>query len=121
MLNITSDIILQPTKFFQEYYGAFIENFINNELMKLGKKELFYWTSKSDAEVDFVIQQGQEIIPIEVKSDLNRNMKNLRGYADKYQPRIIVRYSPRNFIKSDDFVNIPLYGIFVFDQLMVHG
>ena len=118
MLNITSDIILQPTKLFQEYNGAFIENFVNNELIKLGKKELFYWTSRGDAEVDFVIQQGQEIIPIEVKSGLNRNMKSLRGYADKYQPRIIVRCSPRNFIKSDDFVNIPLYGIFVFDQLI---
>ena len=118
MLNITSDIILQPTKLFQEYNSAFIENFVNNELIKLGKKELFYWTSRGDAEVDFVIQQGQEIIPIEVKSGLNRNMKSLRGYADKYQPRIIVRCSPRNFIKSDDFVNIPLYGIFVFDQLI---
>jgi len=118
MLNITSDIILQPTQLFREYNGAFIENFINNELIKLGKKELFYWTSKSDAEVDFVIQQGQEIIPIEVKSGLNRNMKSLRAYADKYQPRFIFRCSPRNFIRNDDFVNIPLYGIFVFDELM---
>lgn len=118
MLDISSDIILEPIRLFQEYNGAFIENFINNELIKIGKKDLFYWTSRSDAEVDFVIQEEREIVPIEVKSGLNKNTKSLRVYANKYQPKLIVRCSPRNFTRSDDFINIPLYGIFTLKHLL---
>jgi len=47
---------------------------------------LFYWTSKSDAEVDFIIQQKNEIYPLEAKSGTSKNLKSLRSYADKYSP-----------------------------------
>ncbi|MCK4778454.1 MAG: DUF4143 domain-containing protein, partial [Actinomycetia bacterium] len=111
MLDLTSDIIVKPDIFYREYNGAFIENFIATELITAGNKNLFYWTSKSDAEVDFVIQSGNEIFPIEVKSGTNRNIKSLRSYADKYKPEYIFRVSPRNFINDKDFVNIPLYAV----------
>jgi len=71
---------------------------------------LYYWTSRSDAEVDFIIMTADRIVPIEVKSGMNRNLKSLRSYADKYKPATIVRMSPRNFLRSDDFVNLPLYA-----------
>jgi len=53
-LNISSDIIITGDRFFSEYNGAFIENFVASELVTTGTKELYYWTSKSDAEVDFI-------------------------------------------------------------------
>ncbi|MCK5823166.1 MAG: ATP-binding protein [Bacteroidales bacterium] len=118
MLNLTSDIIIKPTELFAEYNGAFIENFVASELMTSGNKELFYWTSKSDAEVDFIIQKDNNIYPLEVKSGTSRNLKSLRSYAEKYKPKLIFRTSPRNFVKSENFINIPLYAVFITNKLM---
>ena len=118
MLNVTSAIILKPSDLFAQYNGAFIENYINNELIKLGMKDLFYWTSRSDAEVDFIIQYTNEVFPLEVKSGSSRNTKSLQSYANKYKPKFIFRLSPRNYIRSNNFVNIPLYGAFTFFHLM---
>jgi len=113
MLNLSSDIILKPTGLFSEYNGAFIENFVATELVASEINDLFYWTSKSDAEVDFVLQSGNQIYPIEVKSGLSRNLKSIRSYAQKYKPNYIFRISSRNFIQDNDFINIPLYVAFL--------
>jgi len=120
MLNISSDIIVKPNKLFTEYNGAFIENYVANELIKSNEKELFYWSSKSDAEVDFILQIKNTIFPVEVKSGLSKNLKSIRSYASKYHPDFIFRISPRNFYQDNDFVNIPLYAIFIFKNLINH-
>ncbi len=112
MLKLTSDIIVSPTKLFTEYNGAFIENFVASELTIKGNEELFYWTSRSDAEVDFILEKENNIYPLEVKSGTSRNLKSLRSYAQKYKPELIIRTSPRNFVEDNDFLNIPLYAIF---------
>ena len=111
MLNLQPAIILKPDAIFQEYNGAFIENFVACELTKNGLDDLFYWTSRGSAEVDFLLQYDNKILPLEVKSGTNRNIKSLRSYQMKYDPELIFRTSPRNFIKEKEFVNIPLYAI----------
>lgn len=113
MLNLSSGIIVKPTEIFSEYNGAFIENFVAQQLVAHGYRELFYWTSKSDAEVDFILQIRDDVFPLEVKSGKSKNLKSLRSYANKYHPKLIYRTSPRNFIQSGDFINIPLYACFL--------
>ncbi|MCD4679737.1 MAG: AAA family ATPase [Bacteroidales bacterium] len=109
MLNITSEIIINPTELFSEYNGAFIENYVASELVSSGVRDLFYWTSRSDAEVDFLLQSQNRIFPLEVKSGMSLNLKSIRSYAEKYKPECILRASPRNLIQNDDFINFPLY------------
>jgi len=124
MLNISSNIIVKPLDIFSEYNGAFIENYVAQELVANGDSDLYYWTSKSDAEVDFILDKNDTIYPLEVKSGLSRNLKSLRSYEEKYKPKLLMRTSPRNFIKSDNFINIPLYAVFtIFDngQLIKNG
>ena len=111
LLNLSSEIILQPNELFVEYNGAFVENYTCLELLKLFEQDIFYWSSEREAEVDFVFQYKNDIYPLEVKSGMNRNTKSLRSYADKFQPKLLLRASPRNFIRSDEFINIPLYGL----------
>lgn len=118
-LNISSKLIIEPNRLFSEFNGAFIENFVAQELKVLGYAPLFYWTSKSDAEVDFILERNSEIFPVEVKSGLNRNIKSLRSYADKFRPRKIYRVSPRNMTQSDDFINIPLYATNLLSSLFI--
>jgi uncharacterized protein len=119
MLNLSSEIILKPNELFLEYNGAFVENYTCLELIKTIEQNLFYWSSEREAEVDFVFQWQNDIYPLEVKSGLNRNTKSLRSYADKYQPKLLLRASPRNFIKSDEFINIPLYGLLGIKSLLM--
>jgi uncharacterized protein len=111
MLHLSSEIILKPNELFLEYNGAFVENYTCLELLKTIEKELFYWSSEREAEVDFVFQWENDIFPLEVKSGTNRNTKSLRSYADKFQPKLLIRASPRNFIQSTEFINVPLYGL----------
>jgi len=118
MLNLSTKLILFPDKLFSEYNGAFIENYVAQELKSIGFEEFYYWTSRGQAEVDFIINFDDRIIPIEVKSGTNLKMKSLKSYADKYHPELLVRLSPRNYIKSDKFINIPLYSLFIINEIL---
>jgi predicted AAA+ superfamily ATPase len=112
LLKIPSRVIILGDKLFSEYSGAFIENFVSQELsVHIDSEEIFYWTSKSEAEVDFIVPIGSKIFPLEVKGGLSRRTKSLRVYAEKYKPSAIFRTSPRNFTRDGDFTNIPLYAI----------
>ena len=73
MLNISSNQIVMPDSLFKEFNGAFIENYIAQELVSSRKNQLFYWTSRSDAEVDFILESNQKIYPIEVKGGTSRS------------------------------------------------
>ena len=110
MLNVSPDTILFDDAIFSEFKGAFIENYVAQELNCMGGSPLLYWSSGSDAEVDFILASAKKIFPVEVKSGLNRNIKSLRSYEMRFSPEIIFRLSPRNLTKSGNFCNIPLYG-----------
>ncbi len=113
MLKINPGIILDPSALFSEYNGAFIENFVACELTNFGYDNLYYWASKSEAEVDFIVQNGDKIFPIEVKSGLSRNKKSLLSYGEKFHPEKLFRLSPRNFTRDGNFINLPLYAAFL--------
>ncbi len=117
LLNVSSNIIVTSDKLFTEYFGAFVENFVASELIKNGIENLYYWTTKWEAEVDFVISKNENILPLEVKSGMSRKTKSLRVYAQKYHPDKIYRTSPRNFTIDDDLINLPLYAISRFPEL----
>ena len=109
-MNISSDQIVSPDALFRGFNGAFIKNFIAQELVSAGYEQLHYWTSRGDAEVDFILNISSRIYPVEVKSGTSRNTKSLQSYATKYHPEKIIRISPRNLIQSGNFINIPLYA-----------
>jgi predicted AAA+ superfamily ATPase len=105
-------VIILGDNLFSEYSGAFVENYVSQELsVQIDSEEIFYWTSKSEAEVDFIVPIGSKIFPLEVKCGLSRRTKSLRVYAEKYKPSVIFRTSPRNFTCESDLINIPLYAI----------
>ena len=118
MLDLSSKVILTGGELFRKYNGAFVENYVAQELTASGHDPLYYWTSKSDAEVDFLLQKDEMIYPVEVKSGTSLNLKSLKSYADKYHPEFLFRTSPRNFTRSGNFVNIPLYAISLIDRII---
>jgi len=111
MLNIPSREAVWGEGIFSEYNGAFTENFVATELAQKTEGKLYYWLSEGIAEVDFILEYQQKILPLEVKSGTKRNVKSLWVYEQKYKPGKVFRSSPRNFEINDKFVNLPLYAV----------
>ena len=114
LLNATADldqrILLEKNNILTEFKGALTEQFVCQQL-KI-KKELYYWTaSNATAEIDFVLQSQNEIIPIEVKAEENLKSKSLKVYVEKYEPKTAIRTSMSKYRQEDWLTNIPLYGI----------
>jgi predicted AAA+ superfamily ATPase len=87
------------------------EQFVLQEL-KPKNLPICYWSNNTgSAEVDFVIQYEDKIIPIEVKSGENTKAKSLGVYMEKYAPEIAVRASLLNYKKRENLIDIPLYAI----------
>ena len=110
MGKLDQKILLEKNAILKEYKGALTEQFVCQQLFP--KKELFYWSaSNATAEVDFVIQHQNEIIPIEVKAEENLKSKSLKVYVDKFKPETTYRTSMSKFRKDDWLTNVPIYGI----------
>lgn len=102
--------ILEGNAVFAEFKGALTEQFVHQQLIADTEYTPYYYSeTKSEGEIDFVIQKGAYIIPIEVKAEENLRAKSLRGYCDKYKPEIAVRTSMSDYREQEWLVNVPLY------------
>ena len=101
--------IKEGNRLFVEFKGALSENYILQSLIQQFETPPRYWTSEGKAEVDFLIQHGNEIIPVEVKSDENVRGKSLALYNKLYKPQFRLRYSLKNLAFDDGLINIPLF------------
>jgi uncharacterized protein len=110
MASISEQILLNKNQILVEFKGALTEQFVCQEL-KL-KHELFYWTAENaTAEIDFIIQKEQEIIPIEVKAEENLKAKSLKVFAEKFENKNAIRTSMNKYRKEDWLENMPLYSV----------
>ncbi len=78
MLDLDSRLITSSSGILEETKGAYVENYVAAELTAYGCEKLYYWSSKSTAEVDFLISKNNLVFPIEVKSGYSRKGKSLR-------------------------------------------
>jgi len=101
--------IKEGNRLFTEFKGALTENYILQSLIQQFEATPRYWSSEGKAELDFIIQYENEIIPIEVKSDENVRGKSLALYQNKYKPLVRLRYSLKNLKFDDGLLNIPLF------------
>ena len=110
MAELPPEAILTKGDILKEFKGAMAENFVLGSLFAQGFKTPHYWTLQGNkAEVDFLIQNGLEIIPIEVKAEDNVNGKSFAEYNKKYEPRIRLRYSLLNIKRNGNMVNFPIF------------
>jgi uncharacterized protein len=90
-----------------EFKGAITENYILQSLVSQMQDTPCYWSSGNTAEVDFIIQHQNHLIPVEVKSDENVRSRSLTIYQQKYNPVLRIRYSLKNLSFQDGLLNIP--------------
>jgi predicted AAA+ superfamily ATPase len=109
--NLDANIYLQQHDFFTEFKGNLMENYVIQSLKLQFDIDLRYWTSDGKAELDFILQYRNEIIPIEVKSAKNTQSKSMAVYNKKYTPKIRICFSSKNLNFENGLLNIPLYLI----------
>lgn len=110
MANLDSSIVVKGNKLFEEFKGAFTENYVLCSLNTVFDLVPNYFTFDR-YEIDFVSQLKNKVIPFEVKSSNSTNNTSLTRYNEKYSPDIAIRFSSNNLKKDGKIINIPLFLI----------
>jgi predicted AAA+ superfamily ATPase len=104
--------LLDGNQLFEEFKGAITEQYVLQQLLAQKKGEVYYFSPQNArVEIDFIIQAGENIVPIEAKASENLHSKSLRTYCEKFQPEIAIRTSLSNYRQESWMVNVPLYAI----------
>lgn len=112
MAGLRQRTLLDGNDLFVEFKGALTEQYVCQQLKTIEDMGIYYFTNdRGSCEVDFVIDTGEKIIPVEVKAEVNLKAKSLRVYKDKFSPEISVRTSMADYKKEDWLVNLPLYAV----------
>ena len=73
---------------------------------------MYYYTNdRGSCEVDFIVDTGEQVIPVEVKAEVNLRAKSLKTYQEKFSPDVCVRTSMADFKREGWLINLPLYAI----------
>lgn len=109
--EINPDDILFMSEEINDFKGGMTENYVNIQL-KINGYSTYYWESDRGAEIDFIIQRENHLIPVEVKSADNTKAKSLKLYMQKFSPEYAVKISAKNFAFENRIKTVPLYAVF---------
>lgn len=110
--GLDASSLLDGNKLFEEFKGAMTEQYVLQQLLAQKKGDVYYYSPQNARmEIDFVIQAGKNIIPIEVKAGENLHSKSLRTYCEKFQPESAIRTSLSDYRQETWMINVPLYAI----------
>ena len=107
--------LLDGNDLFVEFKSALTQQYVCQQLKTIEDLDVYYYTNdRGSCEVDFVVDTGEQIVPVEVKAEVNLRAKSLKTYQEKFSPVISIRTSMSDYKKEEWLVNLPLYAI---DQL----
>jgi hypothetical protein len=106
MAGIDNSAILLKTDY--QFKGALTENFVLQQLRSQFEINPHYYADKNN-EIDFVLQYGTEIIPVEAKGGEDKSAPSFKRYVSNHQPKYALRFSKRGYRKDGYITNIPLY------------
>lgn len=119
--GLKAEVILEGSRIFQEFKGALAEQYVQQEMRVSLDQTPYYWANSNGmAEIDFLVQQGMELVPVEVKAELNLTAKSLKFYCQKFTPALAIRTSMAKYHvqkltvdegKTCTQLDIPLYAI----------
>jgi predicted AAA+ superfamily ATPase len=112
MSNLSADILARGDALFAEYHGALAENYVAQSLVAGEEEKLYYWRNRrGSAEVDFILDSGGAVVPLEVKAGINPRSKSLKTFADKFGCKRLCRTTALNLRRDGPILNIPLYAL----------
>ncbi len=112
MTGLRQLTLLDVNDLFTEFKGALTEQYVCQQLKTINDLNVYYYTNdRGSCEVDFIIDNGEQIVPVEVKTEVNLKAKSLKTYREKFNPEISVRTSMADYKKEEGLVNLPLYAV----------
>ncbi len=112
MVGLNKKILLDGNDLFVEFKGALTEQYVLQQLITNPDLNIYYYTNDNGScEVDFLVDTGDTIVPVEVKAEVNLRAKSLRMYVEKFSPDVAIRTSMQDYKKESWLVNLPLYAI----------
>jgi len=115
------ELLAQGERLFNEYEGAFVENYVAQQLVSHFHQQLYYWRSKGGrAALDFLCEFAGRICPLEVKAGINPKSKSLRSYELQFEPTRLARTNLLNFKKDGKICNLPLYAVSLLPGFMIN-
>ncbi|MGN0702332.1 MAG: ATP-binding protein [Lentihominibacter sp.] len=112
MAGLNQRTLIDGNELFVEFKGALTEQYVCQQLKTVDGLGLYYYTnSRGSCEIDFVVDTGARIIPVEVKAEVNLRAKSLKTYQEKFAPEVSVRTSMADFKKEKQLINLPLYAV----------
>ncbi|MDE7285126.1 MAG: DUF4143 domain-containing protein, partial [Lachnospiraceae bacterium] len=112
MTGLRQRTLISGNDLFTEFKGALTEQYVCQQLETVDDLGIYYYTNdRGSCEIDFIIDNGEQIIPMEVKAEVNLKAKSLKAYREKFNPEISVRTSMSDYKKEDWLINLPLYSI----------
>ena len=112
MAGLHQHILLDGNDLFIEFKGALTEQYVCQQLKTIEDLGIYYYTNdRGSCEINFVVDTGEQIVPIEVKAETNLKAKSLKTYRERFEPELSVRTSMADYKKDDWILNLPLYAI----------
>lgn len=112
MTGLRQRTLLGGDDLFVEFKGALTEQYVCQQLKTIEDLGIYYYTNdRGSCEIDFVVDTGEQIVPIEVKAETNLRAKSLKTYRERFEPELSVRTSMADYKKEDWLLNLPLYAI----------
>lgn len=112
MVGLRQDVLLDGNALFKEFKGALTEQYVLQQLKTIKGLNIYYWTAeRGTAEVDFVIDNGTDVIPVEIKAEANLQAKSLKVYHEKFTPKLSIRTSMADYKREEWLLNLPLWAV----------
>ncbi|MCD8133468.1 MAG: ATP-binding protein [Clostridiales bacterium] len=112
MTGLKASVLLNGNDLYTEFKGALTEQYVMQQLVTVQDINIYYYTNeRGSCEIDFLIDDGESVIPVEAKAEMNLRAKSLKTYREKYSPQIAVRSALADYCLQDGLVNLPLYAI----------
>lgn len=112
MTGLRQRTLLEGNDLFVEFKGALTEQYVCQQLKTMEDLDVYYYTNdRGSCEVNFIIDTGEQVVPVEVKAEVNLRAKSLKTYYEKFSPPISVRTSMADYKREEWLVNLPLYAI----------
>lgn len=111
MSETAPEALLVAENGMEEAKGAFTENYVMCQLVATQRNSVFYHTTDAKLEIDFLIQHGTDIIPIEAKAEENLRSKSLSTFVAAHPQLHGLRFSMSDYREQDWMTNVPLYAV----------
>lgn len=112
MTGLRQRTLLDGNDLFVEFKGALTQQYVCQQLKTIEDLGVYYYTNdRGSCEVDFVVDTGEMIVPVEAKAEVNLRAKSLKTYVEKFSPEVSVRTSMADYRKEGRLVDLPLYAV----------